>query len=91
MPLEDYTTYTEVDDKAIRALGEIGDTQAIPHIIKSLKKDKHKATLIKIARSLGKISDPQAVPYLIKLLEAGVKEGRISEETSHFIRSVIEQ
>jgi HEAT repeat protein len=52
---------------ACEALGEIGDPQAIPHLIQALQ-DVNSYVRWAACGALGEIGDPQAIPHLIQAL-----------------------
>jgi HEAT repeat protein len=63
---EDYEV--QVRWAACRALGWIGDPQAIPHLIQALQ-DRSGVVRRAACRALGWIGDPQAIPHLIQALQ----------------------
>ena len=53
---------------AVLVLGEIGDSDAVPGILRALKANDHDIFFIQAAvQSLGKLGDPRAIPVLKKL------------------------
>lgn len=59
-----------VQQEAIRALGELGDIQAVPSLLNLLARSKHDDTVrMNVIDALGKIGDPQAVQPIINILE----------------------
>ena len=61
---------TEVRRCAAVSLGEIGDKQAVPHLIKSLN-DADGGMIIDSANSIAKFKDVSSIPSLKKLLTDG--------------------
>jgi HEAT repeat protein len=59
---------SDVRSAACRALGEIGDPQAIPHLIQALR-DDYSDVRSAACWALGRIGDPQAIPHLIQALQ----------------------
>lgn len=56
---------------AARALGKLGDVQAVPHLIECLRcKDFYVRETA--AEALGKLGDPVAIPHLIELMADGL-------------------
>lgn len=54
---------------AIKALGNIGDSQALPALISILDSDTTKDVRQEVVEALGKIRDPQVLPVLISHLD----------------------
>jgi len=59
----------DVREEAARSLGQIGDAEAVPVLIKTLQKDKSHRVREAAARSLGQIGDSEAVPVLIAIMQ----------------------
>jgi len=58
-----------VREAVIQSLGEIGDSMAVPFIIRALD-DKKFAIRLSAVKALGDIGDPQAIPFLKKVVDA---------------------
>jgi len=67
MLLKDPSKY--VREKAVIALGQIGDKKAVPVLVEALEKDEAEEVRVTIAGVLGHLRDKIAVPALIKTLE----------------------
>ncbi|UCD55246.1 MAG: HEAT repeat domain-containing protein, partial [Candidatus Omnitrophota bacterium] len=59
---------SSVQQRAVEALGKIGDSRAVPHLITALK-DEHCLVRERAAEALGKIGDSRVVPDLIIVLK----------------------
>jgi HEAT repeat protein len=57
----------QVREEAARALGEVGDAQAVPHLIQALS-DKYAKVREAAASALGRIGDERAAPHLVQAL-----------------------
>jgi Na+/melibiose symporter-like transporter len=66
---------SEVREEAARALGRIGDKEAVPALV-SVLSDSQSTIRIEVARALGRIGDPAAVPPLADAMASSSQELR---------------
>jgi len=66
---------SEVREEAARALGRIGDKEAVPSLV-SILGDNQSTIRIEVARALGRIGDPAAVPQLADAMASSSPELR---------------
>ncbi len=59
----------QLQNNAAEALGNIGDTRAIPHLIESLRVRGGKGHINTAAEALYRMKDPRGVPALVEALE----------------------
>ncbi len=64
--------YAYLQDKAAKRLGELGVTEAIPHLIDVLRRNQGDQLEIVAAKQLGILQASEAVPYLIEALREAV-------------------
>ncbi|MCK6528460.1 PilT/PilU family type 4a pilus ATPase [Myxococcota bacterium] len=63
-----------VRERAIEALGELGDARAVPLLVSMLGESDYHFVIV---QALGRLRDPRAVPYLAPLAELGDPDFRM--------------